>query len=413
MTGSLRNTTLRNTPFSATSTIYRSILVGLVATCAAVGCGGGSGDNGDTGNGGDDGSGGSGTGSSTGSGAGSNGPQCGTAPVVGEDKDDVVKQIDGVTVTTLAGTNQSGEADGMGPAASFSNPVNVLLDPTGELVVADYDSGRLRITTSNGAVSTLVNQASFQHPFGLIWTMDGTLIAQTDYNELGESAGPEAGVIWEIDVDAGTATPRATNAGRPRGMATLPSGKIMVADIERHDIRLFDPASGELTPLAGQPGCSGFADGNGAEAQFDRPYGMVVLPDGDVLVADLNNNRIRKITEAGEVSTYAGDGYPDMIDGDLADARFNQPKDLAIDENGNVFVSDTGNHRIRRITPNGKVETVAGDGTAGYDDGDGGAAMFFGQEGIAVTGNGKVVYVADGSGGEVEPYHRVRKITLP
>ena len=89
------------------------------------------------------------------------------------------------------------------------------------------------------------------------------------------------------------------------------------------------------------------------------------------------------------------------------------PQDLAIDSQGNVFVSDSGNHRIRRISMNGKVETVAGDGTAGFKDGDGIKSRFFGQEGIDVTADGKTLYVADGTGGEPQPYNRVRKITLP
>lgn len=393
----------------------RSIAFAIAAASLLAACGGGG--SGDTdpsdGEGGDDSGSGAGDGSGAGSSSGGSTPgTCGTAPIIGEDQPDVVEQIADVRVTTIAGTAVAGVADGTGDEAGLSNPVNVLLTEDNEVIVADYDSGRLRLSTAAGAVTTLTTQAKFQRPFGMVWSGDGRLFVQTDYNEDGVTGGPGAGVIWEVDTASGEATPAATETGRPRGMATLPNGKIAVADIERHDIRIFDPQTGELTPLAGKAGCNGFNDGTGAEAQFDRPYGMVVNDDGDLLVADLNNHRIRKVTLDGTVSTVLGDGYPDMVDGDLASARLNMPKDLAIDSSGAVFVSDTGNHRIRRIK-GGVIETVAGDGKAGFADGDGDAARFFGQEGLDVTADGKTIYVADGSGGEVEPYHRLRKITLP
>jgi DNA-binding beta-propeller fold protein YncE len=86
---------------------------------------------------------------------------------------------------------------------------------------------------------------------------------------------------------------------------------------------------------------------------------------------------------------------------------------VAVDAAGNIYVSDVGNHRIRRITKAGQVETIAGDGVAGFADGSGEAARFYGQEGIAVTPDGSAIYVADGNGGEVGAYHRVRRIDLP
>ena len=101
-----------------------------------------------------------------------------------------------------------------------------------------------------------------------------------------------------------------------------------------------------------------------------------------------------------------------MVDGPLDQARFNMPQDLAVDAAGNIYVSDIGNHRIRRIGTDGVVRTVAGDGTLGFLDGSGGEARFFGQEGIEMGPDG-VLYVADGTNGEVEPYHRVRAVALP
>ena len=169
-----------------------------------------------------------------------------------------------------------------------------------------------------------------------------------------------------------------------------------------------------MTPFAGLEDCAGYVDGAGSAARLNRPYGVVLTPFGDVLVADQLNHVIRRVTAAGEVSTFAGDGIPDMVDGPIATARFNMPQDLAIDAAGNVYVSDLGNHRVRRISTAGVVETVAGNGTAGFADGAGTAAQFFGMEGLAVTSDGKTIFLADGTGGDTtQSFHRVRKITIP
>jgi sugar lactone lactonase YvrE len=339
---------------------------------------------------------------------------CAGTPVMGQDEPDVVSPISGVTVTTLAGAGTSGTANGAGAVARFDNPVNVYLSPPSTLFVADFDNGLLRKATTAGAVTTLTDQAGFARPFGITAAANGDLIVETDYDETGVDAGLDGGVIWTVDPMSGEATTLLTMAGRPRGLARMPNGAILMSDIFRHDLRLLDVGTAVATPLAGKNDCPGYVDGTGAAARFNRPYGVVVTPVGDVLVADQLNNVIRRVTAAGEVSTYAGDGVADMIDGPLATARFNQPQDLAMDAAGNIFVSDLGNHRVRVIGIDNVVRTVAGNGTAGFADGAGTAAQFFGMEGLAVTADGKTIYLADGTGGDVlQPYHRLRKITLP
>lgn len=336
---------------------------------------------------------------------------CQGNPRGGADKPDVVDPVAGVTVSTLAGSGLAGTINGTGASARFSNPVNVVLTSTGDLIVADYDTGRIRRVTPQGVVSTLTSSSLVARPFGLL-TLGDEVLVETDYNESGVAAGLEGGALWSIPLDSGVPSVVATEAGRPRGLAASADG-VIATDIVRNDVRVFDPESGTFSPLAGLEDCPDFADGDPDTARFNRPYGAVVLPSGDVLLADQSNHRIRKISPEGEVSTFAGDGTPDMVDGDLATARFNLPQALALDEHGNVYVSDYGNHRIRRISADGVVQTVAGTGTAGFADGTGSSAKFFGQEGIAVTSDGLTLYVADGSAGEMMPYHRIRKISIP
>jgi sugar lactone lactonase YvrE len=183
-------------------------------------------------------------------------------------------------------------------------------------------------------------------------------------------------------------------------------------------IYLMDPGTAAITPLAGANDTAGFQNGTGAAALFNRPYGVSLMPNGDIVMADQNNNRIRRITQAGVVTTYAGDGTPAYRDGPRQQARFDGPQDVAADAAGNVYVTDCNNQLIRRISAAGVVTTVAGVfNVAGFRNGNGPQALFYGQEGIALSANGKVVYVADGTKGEddptIPPYHRVRKIVLP
>lgn len=318
-----------------------------------------------------------------------------------------------VVVTTIAGSDVAGIDDGSGALARFDNPVNVLDDGAGGTIVTDFDSGRLRVLDGAANVTTLTADPLFARPFGLEMSASGELLVQTDYNELGLDGGPNGGVIWGVDLSTGAAQPIAIQAGRPRGMARLANGLVVVSDILSHEVRLFDPATGDFTPLAGLAGCPGYADGPGVDARFHRPYGLAVTATGDVLVADQHNHRIRSIAiPSGAVTTLAGDGTADHVDGFIGDARFNEPVDLAIDGSGAVFVTEIGNHRVRRIA-SGIVETVAGGPAQGFADGDGEAARFNGQEGIAVSADGATVILADGTLGVPGPFHRIRRIVIP
>src|SRR6185436_12709357 len=191
-------------------------------------------------------------------------------------------------------------------------------------------------------------------------------------------------VAWKAHVTtlAGDGSPRfrdsqpsvQTAFSDPFGISVTEDGTIYVADAgENNRIRKIAPDR-TVTTFAG--GSEGFADGTAAAASFNTPSGLALSKDGTLFVADTGNNRIRKITPEGQVSTIAGDGTAGYADGPAAQAKFNGPIGIAVDLRGNVFVADSYNDRIRIITTDGQVSTVAGQGTAGYADGDHNVALF-------------------------------------
>jgi sugar lactone lactonase YvrE len=323
---------------------------------------------------------------------------------------DVVDFLPAVTVSTLVGSATAGSMDGPPDVATFSNPVSLLIEPDGALLVCDFDNASIRRVDAAGAVTTLTSQP-LPGPFGLVRVPDGTVYFDTDYDPTGYK-DRLSGTLWRLDTTSGAVTVVAADIGRPRGLAALADGRLALADYQGARIRIFDPASGMASDLAGLSGCMGFADGQGTGARFARPYGLVVLADGRVVVTDYDNHRLRVVTADGRVSSYAGDGGSGTIDGPRLAARFVNPDGLVMDAAGNLYISDAGAHRVRRLGTDDVVSTVAGDGTEGFADGPGAQARFFGQEGIAVTADGKTLFVADGTRGEPGPYNRIRKIAI-
>jgi sugar lactone lactonase YvrE len=178
----------------------------------------------------------------------------------------------------------------------------------------------------------------------------------------------------------------------PFGIVTAPDGTILVADAgDHHAIRRISPA-GDVSTIAG--GTRGFADGAGSSAAFSTPSGLARAPDGTLYLADTGNHAIRRITPDGQVSTLAGDGTPGYADGPGREARFNGPIGVAVAADGRVIVADSYNDRIRAIDGSGVVTTLAGSGHAGSEDGAGDAASFDTPSGLAIDARG-IVYVAD------------------
>lgn len=327
------------------------------------------------------------------------------------------------TVTTLAGTaGQSGSTDGTGNAARFNQPFAIESAPDGTLYLSDAGNRVIRKISASGEVTTLAGKA------GSEGSTDGTGTAALFYSPLGIAAGPGEMVYvgdsynhtiraitaaGAVTTFAGSSSASGTNDGPALlarfkytlGPAITSDGTLYVSDVGNHTIRKISPA-GEVSTFAGTIGTSGTNDGVGTAASFQSPLGLAVDAQNNVFVADNANHTIRKITPAGEVTTFAGaPGSAGTNDGVGAAARFRNPQAVTIDKDNNVFVADTMNHTIRRITPAGEVTTFAGTpGSSGSQNGTGGSARFNLPLGISTDGAGNL-HVADTYN------HILRKIT--
>lgn len=391
-----------NSPLSSWPRLLRVFLgVGLAFALSACGSGGGSGGDVDDGDG---------DGASDDDGADGGGPP---PPSDGGIVIEQVPLIEGLT--TLAGVGIAGVQDGDRNNALFNNPVNLVMTPDGDFIVADFDNSLIRRVTPAGDVATINLEPTtgvFRRPFGL-FISDDTLYIQTDGNSLGRPTDMGAGALWRMPLDGGSPELVRDVPGRSRGMVELPDGRIAMAFYQQHTVQIWDPISNTLTAdFAGMNNTPAFADAQSTAARFNAPYDMIVLDDGSLLVSDFSNHRLRRVDMQGNVTTFAGTGVAGRDDGPLATATFNAPQGLAKDAAGNIYVTDTGSYLVRRISPDGQVTTIAGNGSAGYTDSeDPLAGQLYGVEGIDV-GNDGYLYIADGTRGEPLPYHRIRRLTL-
>ena len=260
-----------------------------------------------------------------------------------------------VTVTTLAGCGERGHADGQGADARFNDPRALAIDGDGNLLITEFRGDRIRTVTASGIVSTLAAGHA-------------------------DGQGPDASFRHLV------------------GIAIDGDDNLIVAGDQR--IRTVT-ASGMVTTLAGCGGERGHVDGQGAEARFQAPFGVAIDGDGNLLVADMSSQRIRKVTASGMVSTLAGSGQAGHADGQGADARFNFPCGIAIDGDGNLIVTEFNGHRIRKVTASGMVSTLAGNGESGHVDGQGSDARFARPFGVAIDGDGNII---------VTQLHSLRKV---
>jgi sugar lactone lactonase YvrE len=273
----------------------------------------------------------------------------------------VIRQIDRLgMVTTFAGRGSPGFSDGVGRSAAFNGPTAIAIDPSGNLFVADSDNFRIRKITPNGRVTTLAGSG-----------------------QKGNNEGPafQAEFIY------------------PTGLAIDRSGALYVADRGAHRIKRIR-ADGIVMIVAGtgEPGNRG---GTAVSAMLHDPMSVAVDEVDNVYIADSGSHTIRRIDSAGVVTTVAGSGLPGYRDGFREKAQFSWPTGVALDHEGNLIVTDSKNHRIRKIKlPEGRVTTLAGNGRGSDLNGTGSAAGFRFPTGIDVDPLGHI-YIADSANNQI------------
>ena len=329
----------------------------------------------------------------------------------------------GVVTTLAGGVGVTGTNDGPGTQARFNSPEGVAVDGVGNVYVADTANHSIRLVTPGGVVTTLAGTpgvlgtnngtgtaAKFNYPYGLAVATNGTIYVADCYNHVIRKV-TTAGVVTTF---AGRMSSAGTNNGSsttarfyyPVGVSIGSGGTLYVADYANSEIRKIT-SSGTVSTLAGAAGSAGSTDGTGTAARFDQPFDVAAdLNSGFVYVADSGNHIIRKITSAGVVTTVAGQVISTGTNnGTGSTVRFNMPIGAALDVNGNTYIADYGNQVVRKISPAGVVTSLAGmAGVTGTNNGTGTAARFDGPASVAVDGSGNV-YVAEYKN------HSIRKIT--
>ena len=312
-----------------------------------------------------------------------------------------------VIVSTIAGTpvneKPHGDSDGDKTTAQFNEPRGLVVDAQGNIYVADHDNYLIRKVTPQGNVTTVnprdekpYNSTAINHPNDITLDSKGNLYATEDSNDQQVKKVTPQG---EIDAFA-PASPGHSMFSSPFGIAIDAEDNLYVADARNNCIRKVTPDENVITVagLCGPVNTEGNANGSRNVARFYRPEGIAIDSSGTLYVADSGNHCIRKVTRDGNVSTFAGiceNGPP---------SEFNAPSGLAIDAEDNLYVADTYHSRIVKLTLNGTVIPIAG-GQAGFADGNAGEAKFYYPRGIATDAAGNL-YVADTAN------HRIRKITL-
>ena len=315
------------------------------------------------------------------------------------------------TFSTFAGmAGNSGSTNGTGSAARFVAPASVTVDNASNVYVADNGNDTIRKITPTAMVTTLAglagssgnanatgSAARFNLPAGAAVDSAGNVYVADTGNSIIRKITP-AGKVTTLAGKAGkTGSANGTGGSArfffPNSVAVDSAGNVYVADTDNNTIRKITP-TGVVSTLAGLADSSGLVNTNGSAARFNEPFGVAVDKAGNVYVADTRNNAIRKVTPAGAVTTLAGGTFGSK-DGMGIAAQFNFPAGVAVDAATNVYVADYGNSTIRKITPTGVVTTLAGlSGVSGTNNGTGSAALFFLPSGVAVDSAGNV-YVAD------------------
>ncbi|MFF6952812.1 RICIN domain-containing protein [Streptomyces iakyrus] len=331
-------------------------------------------------------------------------------------------------ISTVAGTGGAGFSGDNGPASSaqLNRPYGIAVDTTGTVYFSDYNNHRVRKITTDGRISTVAGTGAAG--FG----GDNGPAASAQLNCPREIAVDAAGAVYitdagnhrvrkvtadgKISTFAGTGTAgfsgdgglaTAARLNYPLGVAVDGSGAVYIADHHNHRVRKVT-ADGKISTFAGT-GTAGFAgDGGPAlSAQLRRPYALAVDTADGLCIADAENHRVRKVSADGTISTVAGSGTAGFggDGGPAASAKLNLPLGVVADSSGTLYISDYHNHRVRKVTADGTISTAAGTGTAGFggDDGPAASAKLNYPFGLAVDCV-DTLYIAD------HINNRVRKI---
>jgi len=329
------------------------------------------------------------------------------------------------TITTYAGTGTSGYSGdtGLATSADLANPTGIAVDGSGNLYISDYSNNRIRKVTPGGTITTYAGtgtagyngdniaavSANLAYPTAVAVDGSGNLYIVDDETQRIRKVTP-GGIITTV-AGTGTAGYNGDNIAAvsaelryPEGIAVDGSGNLYIADRSNNRIRKMTASTGIITTVAGGgSGCSQQTDSVGdgclaTSAELANPYGVAVDGSGSLYIADMSNNRIRKVTLDGTITTVAGTGTQgysgDM--GPATSAELANPYGVAVDGSGNLYIADAGNSLIRKVTPDGTVTSVAGNGTSGYS-GDGGpstSANLYHPSSVAVDSVGNL-YITD------------------
>lgn len=315
-------------------------------------------------------------------------------------------------VTTIAGQAEViGNTDGQGLSqALFNNPHGIAIDGRGRLYIADRWNHKVRMMdTQTGLVTTLAgtgqigadngpgNVARFYEPWGITCDEDGTVYVADTKNYLIRKIDTLGNVTTiagsgSFGVQDGTAL--TARFAEPSGIVLGPDGNLYICDHIGHTIRKLTPG-GFVTTIAGQAFVDGDTDGPGAIARFYRPFDIDIDLDGNIIVADEWNHKIRKVTPTGFTSTIAGSGLLGSDNGAADQARFNYPWDVAVDSTGALYVMDGYNYTLRKIE-NDTVSTYCGTTrNTGAQDGFGDQASFSGATALVYDFNTNSLFIAD------------------
>ncbi|WP_426580715.1 gliding motility-associated C-terminal domain-containing protein [Mucilaginibacter sp. R-33] len=302
----------------------------------------------------------------------------------------------------IAGTGQLGNVNGDAATAQFKLPYGISIDASGNMYIAESGGG-IRMITALRQVSSIgtdalpgppFNVPKLNNPRGIVKDKSGNLFVANYSNHNILKIMPSGSITVFAGINqSGTADGpgNVANIINPNGIAIDRDDNLYVSD-GNNAIRKISP-SGYVYTLAGQP-AAGTLDGIGPAAQFNRPAGLTVDKNGNVYVADQGGFVIRKITPNGRVTTIAGSGVFGTNDGNGTAASFQSPVGITIDASGNLYVTDSGTGTIRRILPNGDVKTIAGGGPVGAESGVGADVHFSSPSGIAIGPDGNL-YVAE------------------